>query len=259
LTRCKTSKAGGRSYFLPAKPTPEEIQKVLTGDAGIHPTLEVKAGETSNWLHILHRQKDNRDVFFICNQNHLGEARKFTLKLTAQGEPECWDPMRNEITAIPYRRLGADSVEVDLTLEPSESVLLVFAAEKRKLPPRDATAKPAIEPLVVTRDAVAAVPAPVPQALNGRPFAKSPATADVFVGHCDIPGTVDLTKSDVILTMDELAPEAAARVTVNGRDAGGFIGKPYRLTITTLLKPGTNTLRIEPFAPKQARLIVVPR
>jgi hypothetical protein len=259
LTRCKTSKAGGRSYFLPAKPTPEEIQKVLTGDAGIHPTLEVKAGETSNWLHILHRQKDNRDVFFICNQNHLGEARKFTLKLTAQGEPECWDPMRNEITAIPYRRLGADSVEVDLTLEPSESVLLVFAAEKRKLTPRDATAKPAIEPLVVTRDAVAAVPAPVPQALNGRPFAKSPATADVFVGHCDIPGTVDLAKSDVILTMDELAPEAAVRVTVNGRDAGGFIGKPYRLTITTLLKPGTNTLRIEPFAPKQARLIVVPR
>ena len=259
LTRCKTSKAGGRSYFLPAKPTREEIQKVLTGDAGIHPTLEVKAGETSNWLHILHRQKDQRDVFFVCNQNHLGEARKFTLTLTAKGEPECWDPMRNEITAIPYRRLGADAVEVDLTLEPSESVLLVFAAAKRQLPPRDATAKSAIEPLVVTRDAVAAVPAPVPQALNGRPFAKSPVTADVFVGHCDIPNTVDLAKSDVILTMDELAPEAAARVTVNGQAAGGFIGKPYRLTITTLLKPGTNTLRIEPFAPKQARLIVVPR
>ena len=259
LTRCKTSKAGGRSYFLPAKPTREEIQKVLTGDAGIHPTLEVKAGETSNWLHILHRQKDQRDVFFVCNQNHLGEARKFTLTLTAQGEPECWDPMRNEITAIPYRRLGANAVEVDLTLEPSESVLLVFAAAKRQLPPRDATAKPAIEPLVVTRDVVAPAPTPVPQELNGRPFTKSPVTADVFVGHCEIPNTVDLAKSDVILTMDELAPEAAARVTVNGRDAGGFIGKPYRLTITTLLKPGTNTFRIEPFAPKQARLIVVPR
>ncbi|MEI6676601.1 MAG: hypothetical protein WCO57_15635, partial [Verrucomicrobiota bacterium] len=75
----------------------------------------------------------------------------------------------------------------------------------------------------------------------------------------EIPTTVDLTKSDVILTMDELAPEGAARVTVNGQAAGGFIGKPYRLKLTAFLKPGTNAIRIEPFAPKQARLWVVPR
>ena len=109
----------------------------------------------------------------------------------------------------------------------------------------------------VTRDVVAAAQAA--QADNGRKPIKSPVVADVFEGHCEIPATVDLTKSDVFLTMDELAPKAAARVTVNGQAAGGFIGKPYRLTITTLLKPGTNKLRIEPFAPQQASLLVLPR
>ena len=49
--------------------------------------------------------------------------------------------------------------------------------------------------------------------------------------------------------MDDVAPEAAARVTVNGKDAGGFIGRPLRLDVTRLLQPGTNTIRIEPFAP----------
>jgi hypothetical protein len=257
LARCKTSPAGGRSYFLPAKPTPEEVQKILTGDAGMHPTLEVVAGETKHWLHVLHRQKDGGDVFFVCNQNHLGEASKFTFKITAKGEPECWDPMRNEITAIPYRRLDATTLEVDLTLEPSESVLLVFNVEKRQLPMRGAEVKPVMEPLLVTRDAT--VPPPPPQAVKGRAFVKSPVTANAFDGHCDIPNNLDLAKSRVLLTMDELTPEAAACVTVNGRAAGGFIGKPYRLDVTPFLKPGSNTLRIEPFAPNQARLLVLPR
>ncbi len=56
--------------------------------------------------------------------------------------------------------------------------------------------------------------------------------------------------------MDELTPEAAASVTVNGAFAGGFIGKPLRLDVTRFLKPGSNTIRMEPFAPKSARLVV---
>ena len=101
-----------------------------------------------------------------------------------------------------------------------------------------------------------ALPLPDPK---GRPFTKSPVTADVFEGRCEIPASVDLGKSRVLLTMDELSPEAAARVAVNGRDAGGFIGKPYQIDVTSLLIPGANTIRIEPFAPKTARLLVFPR
>ena len=44
LVVCKTSPTGGRSYLLPARPTPEQLQQILAKDAGIHPTLEVLRG-----------------------------------------------------------------------------------------------------------------------------------------------------------------------------------------------------------------------
>ena len=52
VTVCKTSLAGGRSYFLPEQPTVRQIQQVLTADAGIHPDLEVVEGDTNQWLHV---------------------------------------------------------------------------------------------------------------------------------------------------------------------------------------------------------------
>lgn len=116
--------------MLPAVPTVKDIKA-----AGIPLVMDVLEGETNGWLHVLHRVKDGRDVFFITNQNHLGDPRKFRFRIPADGVPECWDPMRNEITALPYRRVGG-TVEMDITFQPSESVLLVFQATKRALSQR---------------------------------------------------------------------------------------------------------------------------
>ncbi|RMF99246.1 MAG: hypothetical protein D6741_08760 [Planctomycetota bacterium] len=57
--------------------------------------------------------------------------------------------------------------------------------------------------------------------------------------------------------MEEIAPEEAARVTVNGTYAGGVIGRPLRLDVTAFLSAGRNTILIEPFAPRQVRLVRV--
>jgi alpha-L-rhamnosidase len=73
LVVCRTNAAGGRSYLLPEKPTPEQLQQVLANDAGIHPGLEILEGRADHWVHVLHRVKAGRDVFFIANQNHLGQ------------------------------------------------------------------------------------------------------------------------------------------------------------------------------------------
>ncbi len=89
---------------------------------------------------------------------------------------------------------------------------------------------------------------------TGRALTLSPVTADPFSGHAEIPSEVDLAKARVYLELEGLSPEEAARVTVNGQDAVGFIGRPLRLDVTRFLKPGANTIRIEPFAPKSARL-----
>ncbi|MFW6163597.1 MAG: glycosyl hydrolase, partial [Planctomycetota bacterium] len=431
-TACRKSPAGGRSYFLPAKPTPEQIQEALTADAGIHPTLEVLQGKTNRWLHVLHRVKADRDVFLVCNQDHKSQAKSFRLRLTAEGTPECWDPMRNEVAAVLCER-KADHVELDLTLEPSESVLLVFQAAERPLPRRlTPEAKPVADPIPIVRQpeqepaggppaseekpsdasalegckwiwypegnpAASAPPATryfrktisLPpgrkvrsavfrltcdndfvlyvngtragasdrteenwrqlktldvtkhlkagdntlaiQAVNasdeanpaglvgrlviefetGKPLkvpteaswktirrappgwespdfddskwaaakevarfgqtpwgrlggrrrgmTRSPVTADPFTGRCTLPDGLDLSRVRVYLVMEDLAPEEAARVTVNGADAGGLIGKPLRLEVTAHLRTGANTIRIEPFAPETAHLAVYGR
>ncbi len=150
LNCCRTSPAGGRSYLLNEKPTSAELQQVLTR-SGIHPALEVLAGETSGWLHVLHRVKAGQDVFLVCNQNHQGAARPFKFRATAIGEPECWDAVRNEVTAIPFQRSSDKTVEFSLTLEPLESVLIVFSPKRPPRPWRiEAGTRPLREPILLT-------------------------------------------------------------------------------------------------------------
>ncbi|MBN8460739.1 MAG: hypothetical protein J0M04_23150 [Verrucomicrobia bacterium] len=430
LTACGRNDRGGRSYLLPETPTPAELRRVLAEDATRPPTLEVIEGDTGNWLHVLHRIKADRDVFFVTNQNHKGPPRKFRFRITATGVPECWDAMRNEIRSISSRREGG-RVELELIMEPNESALLVFQPEDRRLPSRPGSASAvgaAVIPLTRIPNPPHDEPAPDPEAgpvrmlegcpwiwspeadssrsaaaetryfrkritlpdgavvrtavftltadnsatvsinggdaghtdgstegwrnpvaldvakllrpgantiaitasnapsqndvnpagligslrvefergeplllrmdrtwkvsrdappdwtgsgfddstwtdakevarfgggpwgrFGGKPLTLSPVKADPFVGHCDLPAGIDPVHSRVYLECDVLTPEEAARITVNDAYAGGFLGRPLRLDITKHLKPGPNTIRIEPFAPKAARLVVVDR
>ena len=412
---CKTSGAGGRSYFLAGKPDANTISAALHKDAGVLPVVEVLEGETANWLHVLHRVKDGQDVFLICNQDHTSKAKTFTLKIKAKGFPEIWDAMRNEITSVVFSRLG-ESVEFNLVLEPMESLLLVFNPKKRDLPARlGGDVVRSNDSIPVRRNSPAAAaeeeddshwldtglwvwfPEHNPPAgtryfrkkltlperdgirsavftmtadnfftlyVNGQEAGKSPGdidnwkrlkkidvarflkpganllaistvngggiepnpagvlgrllvelekggsvsvlvdgswrtakaeragwetaalddsgwlaakvvarygagpwgrfagetartvAANPFSGTCDVPVSVDLSTSRVFLEMDELSPEEAARVTINGKHAGGFIGRPFRLDVTRYLKHGENAVNIEPFAPKSVGLYV---
>ena len=248
----RTSLLGGRSYFLPEQPTVRQIQQVLATDTRIHPDLEVVYGDTNQWLHVLHRVKAGRDVFLVCNQNHEGKPRHFTFRAKAEGIPECWDAMRNEITRIPFVMRGVIK-EFSLTLEPLESLLLVFQETGRSLPYRFGTdgSLPG-QRLSVVRDLAASQAAapsgPPPGGSSGKGPTLSPVKADPFEGRVQVPGDCDLARARALLELADLAPEAAARVTVNGQYAGGFIGRPFRLDVTRLLLTGPNTIRIEPFA-----------
>jgi hypothetical protein len=150
---CKTNSAGGRSYFLNEKPTISELQRALSIDAGVQPVLEVLAGQNSDWLHALHRVKDGRDLFLVCNQNHQGDAQEFKFRVIASGVPECWDAVRNEIASIPFERKG-DAVEFSLTMEPLESTLIVFQPKALDRPARIGNAVVAVhDPVTLSRDA----------------------------------------------------------------------------------------------------------
>ncbi|MBE3071243.1 MAG: hypothetical protein IMZ66_13490, partial [Planctomycetes bacterium] len=89
---------------------------------------------------------------------------------------------------------------------------------------------------------------------GGGQLTVSPIIADVFRGRCEVPAGVDLKAVRAVLVMDDV-PRGAAAVTVNGQDAGGVVGGPYRLDVTRLLKAGLNEITIAPLAPKTVRLV----
>ncbi len=200
---------GGRSYFLPEQPTVRQIQQVLATDTRIHPDLEVVYGDTNQWLHVLHRVKAGRDVFLVCNQNHEGKPRHFTFRAKAEGIPECWDAMRNEITRIPFVMRGVIK-EFSLTLEPLESLLLVFQETGRSLPYRFGTdgSLPG-QRLSVVRDLAASQAAapsgPPPGGSSGKGPTLSPVKADPFEGRVQVPGDFDLARARALLELADLA------------------------------------------------------
>lgn len=84
----------------------------------------------------------------------------------------------------------------------------------------------------------------------------SPVHADPFDGEVEIGEPLGPPDNRLYLVFDAPAPEAACRVEVDGRYAGGAVGRPFRLDLTDLLKPGRHHIRIEPFAPAHVRVEV---
>jgi hypothetical protein len=260
LTVCKTSPAGGRSYLMPERPTPEQLQHVLAGDAGVHATLEVAKGETAHWLHVLHRVRAGRDVFFVTNQNHGGEPRSFRFRITAEGEPECWDAMRGEITSLPHRRSGRQT-ELRLTLESNESVLLVFQPGKRALPERLPLAIKPLRIIPIVRDVVPLQPEPVLEAgpqrsqllegcswvwyPEGNPAQAAPPGVRYFRKLITIPADRKIKAVAFAGTADN-----SLVFFVNGQEAGHSDDSsegwrnPVEFDVAPLLRPGVNQLAL---------------
>lgn len=249
----KTTEAGGRSYLLPANTTPKELVSVLAGDSWIEPVLDVHEGETDGWLHVLHRVKSGRDVYFICNQQHEGEAKRFIFRASAHGTPERWDPMRNEITAVSHASDKEGLVEFSLTLEPMESALIIFNSDpKAKRPETITTQKPksiipvkgnAAEPK--TGDQLNLVDAPWVWYPEGDPKAGAPPGTRWFRREITLPDKA------VKLGRFILSADNEWVLYVNGQKAGqngpGWNSwqKPKEVDIAKLLKPGVNVLAIE--------------
>ena len=78
--------------------------------SGIEACLE---GQTDDWLHVLHRQKDERDIFLIANQNHQGRDAEVSRSArppaaSRNGGTRCGTKSR-----LPnFQRIDAETVEI---------------------------------------------------------------------------------------------------------------------------------------------------
>jgi len=252
LDVCRVTKSSGRSYFLPAEPTTEDLQKVITADAGVHPTLEVLAGETNHWLHVLHRVKAGCDVFFVANQDHAGPVRKFTFRAHAKGTPECWDAMRNTVRPLDCKRIDDNTAEFDLTLQPNESMLIVFSDGGAK-PAAGGTATTITPKRVAVEAKAPAVEVEKKPSLDGCSWVwhaadgKTPPPGKrYFRGKLTIPADRKVAEATLVITADN---DFVAQV--NGKQAakgpGGDDGwrQVQTADVTKLLQAGANVVAVE--------------
>ena len=260
LQVCRTNRSGGRSYFLAEKPSADDVRKVLK-DSGVEPVLDMVEGLTNNWVHVLHRVKAGCDVFLICNQNLEGGARKFRFRIQAEGFPECWDAMRNEITALNYKRDNRD-VEFSLTLEPAESAIVVFNPKKRYLPLRlEEEKQEIVKTIEVTRDETFRVSQPqlglkskFDEVLagcswvwypEGSPAQSTPPGVRYFRKKVEIPSGSSIKGAKFVGTADN-----DFTLFVNGKEAGKGDGShlgwqnPVEIEVTSLLVNGENQIAI---------------
>lgn len=226
--------------FFAAEPTPRELRDAVP--AHLDPKAVVGGLEPVTNLHVCAYVKDGYHICFIANQNtHDAQDVRFFQMDGAQldlGAWEFWNPMQG--TREPAFPNGLRTYR----LEPGASVFLVAPP---KGAPRAAPLADANRTLPLDPSALRVVRTPVPSPPPGSKDVRGPFSESVVTeGSFTIPGFKPGQR--VVLACAEVKGEPAARISVNGTFAGGFIGRPFELDVSKLVREGVNELRIEPFA-----------
>jgi len=206
-------------------------------------------------IHYGHRTINVGEIYFITNQT--SETKIITPEFRVKGlQPELWEATTGNIRLLPAFNQKVNTTEVPIKLEAYESVFVVF----RKL-----VGKSAVNTIEAN------YPAPNtltdikgPWTVNFNAAQRGPAETVVFQSLIDWTTSNDerikyysgtafynakfrLEKipagEKIAINLGEFT--AMAKVSINGKYAGGLWTAPFTLDITTLVKQGENDLQIE--------------
>ena len=90
---------------------------------GLRPDFEVLSDNRR--MNFIHRTIDGADVYFVSNQQNNAGIIRCAFRVTGR-QPELWDSQRGKIAPAMLWQEENGRTEVTLTLEPEESVFVVF-------------------------------------------------------------------------------------------------------------------------------------
>ena len=259
LTACDTNAAGGRAYLLSREADARGNCRGVGADAGVHPALgSARRQDRRLAARAASRKRPGATSFSCAIRTNKARRRQFKFRITAARRAGMLGRRCETKSRLrPSSGSTTNTVEIPLTLEPLETVLLVFQPKKIARPARiEPETKPVREPIVdrarsesAGRSARAGTQGPASDAQPGEGGRSVPRPRDDSGRR----GSGPLPR---LLEMDDL-PDDAAAVKVNGQPAGGVIGRPTRLDITRTRQGGRkHAYLIEPLAPKSARIVV---
>jgi hypothetical protein len=209
-------------------------------------------GEGARELGAIHRRFEDSDIYWVANQSNAPARVEASLRIQGK-EAEIWHADTGARQPASYLEMQ-DRTQVPLELGPYESVFVVFQKPARAAE-RQVLASKTIPVAEITGDwEISFEPGrgapPSARVVGLRSWTES---ADPGVRYFSGVGTyikqIEIQRGwlskgrQLILDLGRVAE--VARVSVNGRDAGGAWKPPYRVDITDVARPGMNTLKIE--------------
>ena len=241
-------------------PSEEELgatlNSLLQPDAAITPSAKD--------FGVVHRKTADADIYFVANTSN--QTRKVQIAFRAIGEPEIWDAITGQAVRANVFNGESSRTDIALTFEPYRSYVVVFT-KKSSLPKNVAYSETASTIDLNSDWSVSFGSQPPVQMPKLHSWSENDATK-YFSGTASYEKSVDVPaeflRSGKVIAVDlgepvELPVQAlrngmqtwidppvreAAVIYVNGQRAGSLWCPPYRLDITSRLRPGNNTLRI---------------
>jgi hypothetical protein len=217
---------------------------------GVAPDFEVDAQSSSD-LRFVHRRLPNGEVYFVDNRQD--QPARSTIRFRVDGRvPELWHADSGAREALSYR-MDSGRTRVPLTLNAHESVFVVFrkptSLKERTIPTRVETTI-----LTVADSWQVKFPAGRGAPTNARTTALNSWSDDADQGIRYFSGTATYTTTLTAppnwfdktqrLWLDLGKVKNIAQIRVNGKNLGIAWKAPFRVDVTSALKPGSNRLQV---------------
>ena len=230
---------------------PGPILSVLQS-LGISRDFEYTKPETDTELLFVHRKLSDADLYFVDNRRDRSE--NLEVKFRVQGmEAELWHPDTGAIEPTSFRIVN-DRTAVPLTLEPWETVFVVFRkparSPSRSLPKSSERSLTTVDgPWSVRFQENRGAPSKVNFPELSSWSENSDQGVKYFSGTAAyskaISASPDWFKPGVHLWLDLGNVKNIAEVYLNGKSLGTLWKAPFRIDMEGALLPGSNTIEVK--------------
>jgi hypothetical protein len=222
----------------------------------VPPDFEYSKPQDDTHLFFVHRKLADGEIYWVSNTNHRVENLEAAFRVQGKAA-ELWHPDTGMTEPASYRvshGVTPGMTTVPLRLEPNDAVFVVFrgasAEPSRTVPQPVETGLSTVDgPWEVAFQPNRGAPAKITLDALGSWSENSDSGVKYFSGTGTYSKTVqapaDWFKTGARLWLNLGDVKNLAEVSVNGKPLGILWKAPFRVDVTTALKPGANTLEIK--------------
>jgi hypothetical protein len=216
------------------------------------PDFEYAKPRPDTALFFVHRKLADGEIYWVANTNHRVETLEASFRVQGKA-PELWHPDTGATEPAAYRMAGGRTA-VSLHLEPNDAVFVVFrrasTAPSLTLPARVETPLSTVTgPWDVTFQPNRGAPERIGLDSLASWSESSDRGVKYFSGTATYTRTLDAPaewfRTGAQLWLDLGDVKNLAEVSVNGQPLGILWKTPFRVDVTSALKPGANALQIK--------------